>query len=35
VQEQVKDVGHTYGEAGLTIIRTGMQEEWAAVELRL
>jgi len=31
---QANDVGKEYVDAGLTIVRTDMQEEWAAVELK-
>ena len=31
---QVEEVGHAYKQAGLTIVRTDTQDEWAAVELK-
>ncbi len=34
LREQVGDVANAYIEAGLTIVRTDTQEEWAAVELK-
>jgi len=31
---QVEEVGHAYKKAGLTIVRTDIQDEWVAGELK-